>query len=72
MKKKDLHTIFIDLEKTYDKIPINIMWWGLDKHKVPTKYIKLIEDMYINVVTSVRTSDKVSIYFVFLSTGCQN
>jgi hypothetical protein len=65
MKKKDLHTIFIDLEKTYDKIPINIMWWGLDKHKFSTKYIKLIEDMYINVVTSVRTSDKVSIYFIF-------
>ena len=72
MKKKDLHIVFIDLEKTYDKIPINIMWWGLDKQKVPTKYIELIEDKYINVVTSVRTSDKVSIYFVFWSTGCQN
>jgi hypothetical protein len=65
MKKNDLQIVFIDLETTYDKIPINIMWWGLDKHKVPTKYIKLIEDMYINVVTSVRTSDKVSIYFIF-------
>jgi hypothetical protein len=27
------------------------------KHKVPTKYIGLIKDMYNNVVTSVRTSD---------------
>jgi hypothetical protein len=27
------------------------------KHKVPTKYITLIKDMYDNVVTSVRTSD---------------
>jgi hypothetical protein len=25
-EQKDLHTIFIDLEKTYDKIPRNIMW----------------------------------------------
>jgi hypothetical protein len=65
MKKNDLQIVFIDLETTYDKIPINIMWWGLDKHKFSTKYIKLIEDMYINVVTSVRTSDKVSIYFIF-------
>ena len=53
-KKKDLHMVFIDLEKTYDKIPKNIMWWALDKHKVPTKYVGLIKDMYNNVVTRVR------------------
>jgi hypothetical protein len=33
------------------------MWWVLQKHKVLTKYIILIKDMYDNVVTSVRTSD---------------
>uniref|UniRef100_A0A453K593 Reverse transcriptase domain-containing protein n=1 Tax=Aegilops tauschii subsp. strangulata TaxID=200361 RepID=A0A453K593_AEGTS len=33
------------------------MWWALEKHKVPAKYITLIKDMYDNVVTSVRTSD---------------
>ena len=49
---------FIDLEKAYDKIPRNIMWWALGKHKVPTKYVELIKDMYNNVVTSVRTSDR--------------
>ena len=29
----------------------------MDKHKVPTKYVGLIKDMYNNVVTRVRTSD---------------
>jgi PIN domain nuclease of toxin-antitoxin system len=29
------------------------MWWVLQKHKVSTKYITLIKDMYNNVVTSV-------------------
>ena len=42
-KKKDLHMVFIDLEKAYDKIQINIIWWVLDKHKVLTKYVGLIK-----------------------------
>jgi hypothetical protein len=57
-KKKDLYMVFIDMEKAYDKVPRNIMWWALQKHKVSTKYITLIKDMYDNVVTSVWTSDK--------------
>jgi hypothetical protein len=56
-QKKGLHMIFIDLEKVYDKVPRNVMWWALQKHKVSSKYIALIKDMYDNVVTSVRTSD---------------
>ena len=62
-QKKDLHLVFIDLEKAYDKIPRNVMWWSLDKHKVPSKYVTLIKDMYNNVVTSVRTNDGNTNYF---------
>jgi hypothetical protein len=56
-QKKDLHMIFIDLKKAYDKVHRNVMWWALQKYKVSSKYITLIKDMYDNVVTSVRTSD---------------
>ena len=34
-----------------------VMWWALDRHKVPTKYVALIKDMYNNVMIRVRTSD---------------
>ena len=50
-KKNDLHMVFIDLEKAYDKISRNVMWWALDKHKVLTKYVGLIKGIYNNVVT---------------------
>jgi Reverse transcriptase (RNA-dependent DNA polymerase) len=55
--KKDLHMIFIDLEKAYDKIPRNIMWWVLKRKLVPTKYVTLIKDIYTNIVTCVRACD---------------
>jgi hypothetical protein len=56
-QKEDLHMVFIDLEKAYDKIPRTVMWWVLEKHKVTTKYITLIRYMYDNVVTSVSAGD---------------
>jgi Reverse transcriptase (RNA-dependent DNA polymerase) len=56
-QKKDPHMIFIDLEKAYDKIPRNIMWWALKRKLVPTKYVILIKDMYTNIVTCVRACD---------------
>jgi hypothetical protein len=56
-QKKDMHIIFIDLKKAYDKVPRNVMWWVLQKHKVSSKYITLIKNMYDNIVTSVQTSD---------------
>jgi hypothetical protein len=56
-QKKGMYMIFIDLENAYDKVPRNVMWWVLQTHKVSSKYITLIKDMYDNVVTSVRISN---------------
>ena len=37
---------------------------GVDKYKVPTKYVTLIKDMYNNAVTSVQTNDGNTEYFL--------
>jgi hypothetical protein len=49
--------VFNDLEKAYDRVTRNVMWWALQKHKISTKYITLIKDMYDNVMTNIQTSD---------------
>jgi Reverse transcriptase (RNA-dependent DNA polymerase) len=57
--------IFIDLDKSYDKISRNIMWWTLEKKQIPTKYVTLIKDMYTNIVTCVRACDDESdVFFI--------
>jgi hypothetical protein len=57
-QKKDMYMVFIDLEKAYDKVPMNVMWWALQKYKVSTKDIDHIKDMYNNIVKNVQTSDR--------------
>ncbi|KAD4179745.1 hypothetical protein E3N88_28336 [Mikania micrantha] len=53
-KKRDLHMVFIDLEKAYDSVPRQVIWDSLERRSIPWRYIELIRDTYAGAKTSVR------------------
>ena len=43
------------MEKAYDKVPRDLIWWALEKKGVTKRYIETIQDMYSGAMTTVRT-----------------
>ena len=55
--------VFVDLEKAYDRVPKELIWWSIRKKRVPEAYIKIIQDMYENCETQVSTREGNTEYF---------
>ena len=53
-KKKELWMAFVDLEKAFDRVPREVVWWALRKAGVEEWLIKVIQFMYVGVTTTVR------------------
>ncbi|XP_047502390.1 uncharacterized protein LOC125047888 [Penaeus chinensis] len=47
--------VFLDLEKAFDRVPREVMYWCLWKRVTPEKLVRLVEATYRNAATKVVT-----------------
>ena len=55
--------VFVDLEKAYDRVPRDLIWWALRKKNISEAYITIIQDMYKATTTRVKTGCGLTQYF---------
>ena len=52
--QKELHCVFVYLEKAYDKVPREEVWYCMRKSGLAEKYVRIVQDMYDDSITAVR------------------
>ncbi|KAK3542947.1 hypothetical protein QTP70_007280 [Hemibagrus guttatus] len=52
--QRELHCVFVDLEKAYDRVPREELWYCMRKSGVEEKYVRVVQDMYERSRTVVR------------------
>ena len=52
--QKELHCVFVDLEKAYDKVPREEVWYCMRKSGLAEKYVSIVQDMYDDSTTAMR------------------
>ncbi|KAK3563661.1 hypothetical protein QTP86_033506 [Hemibagrus guttatus] len=52
--QRELHCVFVDLEKVYDRVPREELWYCMRKSGVAEKYVRVVQDMYERSRTVVR------------------
>ena len=53
-KKRELWMAFIDLEKAFDRVPREVIWWALRESGVEEGLIAVIKSMYCGATTAVK------------------
>ena len=53
-KRIPIHFAFLDLEKAFDRIPHELIWYALRHHGVPEEYVRWIKLLYANTTGTVR------------------
>ena len=59
-KQRELWMAFVDLEKAFDRVPREVLWWALRRAGVDEWIIRVIKSMYEGVTTSVKMNGKES------------
>ncbi|KAK3539481.1 hypothetical protein QTP70_008869 [Hemibagrus guttatus] len=52
--QRELHCVFVDLEKAYDRVSREELWYCVRKSGVAEKYVRVVQDMYERSRTVVR------------------
>ena len=52
--QKELHCVFVDLEKAYDNVPREEVWYCMRKSGLAEKYVRTVQDMYADSTTAVK------------------
>ena len=55
-----LYMAFVDLEKAFDRVPRQVIWWAMRKLGVEEWIVKLVQGMYHNARSRVRVGDGLS------------
>ena len=54
---KPLYMAFIDLEKAFDRVPRDVIWWAMRKLGIDEWLVRLVQSMYKDVRSRVRVGD---------------
>ena len=54
---KPLYMAFVDLEKAFDRVPRDVIWWAMRKLGIDEWLVRLVQSMYKDVRSRVRVGD---------------
>ena len=54
---KPLYMAFVDLEKAFDRVPRDVIWWAMRKLGTDEWLVRLVQSMYKDVRSRVRVGD---------------
>ena len=54
---KPLYMAFVDLEKAFDQVPRDVIWWAMRKLGIDEWLVRLVQSMYKDVRSRVRVGD---------------